>query len=394
MPPEPRAIGVVLTFPAAPNGQYLATQWHLTSQEYALVLAAAEVAAVPAVFIGPVSDRLGPRRFVVASLACIGAATMVAALLPKLLWILVLSRFLFGLALAVFDVTAQNALLEITLESHRERVTGTLESSWSLSVLSVVPLLSLVLSRLGSGWALASLAAATALAGASLGLAYRHIPVRHPVSNDGARRGLRSGFVWSTGALAFNVSALLFSLAHNLILSEFGTVYRARARGDSRACAAFLIAGQYNLTIEEAGETQLVLGAAEFCGAVLVGAVGSSDAAFFLSSLAFVMGILVYALLGSLSVPGALFGLFFVYVPGEFGIILRLARASCFAEQADANSMLAVAGLFIFTGAPFQLGCRCARALNSRAVRKDARWGPCWPCRCSTRATTRRACSL
>jgi len=186
------------------------------------VLAAAEVAAVPAVLIGPVSDRLGPRRFVVASLMGVGAATLATAMLPKLLWILVVSRFLFGVALAVFDVTAQNALLEITLESRREKVTSALESSWSLSVLSVVPLLSLVFSRFGSGCALASLAVATALAGVLLGCAFRYVPARPRVPSDGAQRGLRSGFVWSTGALAFNVSALLFALAHNLILSEFG----------------------------------------------------------------------------------------------------------------------------------------------------------------------------
>ena len=112
-----------------------------------------------------------------------------------------------------------------------------------------------------------------------------------------------------------------------------------------------LIVSQYNLSVEEAGETQLVLGVAELCGAVLVGALGSSNSVFLLSSFAFVMGILIYGLRGGVSVLGALAGLFCVYVPGEFGIILRLARASCFAEPADANSMLAVAGLFIFMGA-------------------------------------------
>jgi len=241
-------------------------------------------------------------------------------------------RFAFGFCLSIFDVMAQNCLLEISPEPYRELVTGILESSWSLSVLTVVPLLGFIVSI---SWrqAFYLLAILTFLLCIFVFFVLKRIPARPQISLE-SQEGLKCGFRWYSGALAFNLSGFFFALAHNTVLSEF----------------SILIAEYYNLSVEDAGFTQFVLGIAELIGAMLVMVTGHLPDIFLLSSLGFCVGILLYGMLGGMYLEGALFGLFCVYVPGENGIILRLSRASTYVAPADANSMLAVHSQFLFLG--------------------------------------------
>jgi predicted MFS family arabinose efflux permease len=316
-----------------PLQAYLCSSWGISLEDMSWVLFVSEFAALPSVVFGPLSDLWGPRTFVVPSLLVMAISTA-CLLAPPMLASILVARAAFGCGLAVWNVTAQNALMDMCPPHCREAVVGILETSWAVSVLTLVPLFSMVLSAVSWQAAFGALTLLQFICVSVVFAALRGLPrASQPLASVVAQAGLRCAFVFHSGAAMYNASGFLFALAHNTVLSEF----------------SILLKTQYHLGEADAGYTGLVIGAAELLGAVLCTWLGHVPHMLQLSSFAFVLGLVLYGL-GSLSLATLLVALFGVYVPGELHIILRIAKASCFAAPPDATSMLAMHIQFLFVG--------------------------------------------
>ena len=101
-----------------------------------------------AVFIGPVTDRLGYRLMMMVGMALLAAGLLVCGLFPVYA-IVVIALFLAALGKAVFDPAVQAYISEKVPYRRRGLAIGFLEYSWAASALLGIPALALVIDRFG-----------------------------------------------------------------------------------------------------------------------------------------------------------------------------------------------------------------------------------------------------
>jgi predicted MFS family arabinose efflux permease len=106
------------------------------------------VAGLTAPFLGPLADRYGRRRVI---LAAVGLFILAGLLLAGLgtLWAVALAFVLYGLAKILFDPAVQAYLGDTVPYQERGRAIGIVELSWSSSWLLGVPLSGFLIERWG-----------------------------------------------------------------------------------------------------------------------------------------------------------------------------------------------------------------------------------------------------
>jgi predicted MFS family arabinose efflux permease len=158
-----------------------------------------------------------------------------------------------------------------------------------------------------------------------------------PFPKPPVRIGYRSGLVFSTGALAYNVSGLFLNIAANLVPTEFG----------------FLLSEHFLLTEAEASSASLAIPIGELvgvlCTALLVLPSDSYRSIHLADTGALVMAV-PFAVWGDSSLEAALSLLFFMFVCTEYTTVMRFARAFQFANKGDEVAMLGVNVQFQFVG--------------------------------------------
>jgi MFS family permease len=113
-----------------------------------ILLGITECAALPAGFFGFLGDQIGNSRLALLSFSSLILASSMM-LLPALFSTLLLARFGIGFALNVSFVAVQNYVTSQFSLEMRDKVTGALELSYSISALTIVPLLGLVYEAFG-----------------------------------------------------------------------------------------------------------------------------------------------------------------------------------------------------------------------------------------------------
>lgn len=112
------------------------------------LIAVNQVTSLLGVLVGPVSDRLGYRKMMVAGMAMLGIGMLAAALFPIYAVVLV-ALFLAGLGKSIFDPAVQAWAGSRVPYHRRALVVGILEISWSASTLVGIPLVALLMDRFG-----------------------------------------------------------------------------------------------------------------------------------------------------------------------------------------------------------------------------------------------------
>ena len=291
---------------------------------------------------GPLGDRWGYRLMMLAGLAVLGAGTLVAGFIP-LYGSMALALVMVGLGKCLFDPALQAYVGERVPYERRGTAIGLIELAWAGSTLIGIPLVGLLIDRLG--WQ----SPFVVLGGlALLGL----LGIRLVIPSDGQQRraldrGTRLRHSWrlmahqraALGALGFS---FLVAAANDNVFVIYGAWLESNFGLSAVALgAATTVIGLAELTGE--GLTAIVSDRLGLCRAALGGMI--------LSALSY----LLLPLLGH-TLPLALLGLFLTFLTFEFAIvtsfslfteILPAARATMMSSNLAAASAGRMAGALL-----------------------------------------------
>ncbi|MBE7553000.1 MAG: MFS transporter [Anaerolineales bacterium] len=274
---------------------------------------------------GPLSDRWGYRVMMLLSLGMFALGMLAGGLLPFYL-VIMAALFLAGLSKSIFDPALQAYLGKIVPYERRGLVIGLVEFGWSGSSLIGIPLIALLIERMGWQSPFLILGGLTLLAAVALGIL---IPAegRQPITSTTT---LNFRAVWrevrgnraALGVLGF---AFLIGLANDNLFVVYGA----------------WLEGSFALSIVALGAASSVIGIAEMIGEGLTASVAdrlglkrSIIAGLALSSLSY----LLLPLFGH-TLPLALAGLFVVFLSFEFAIVTTISLATEVLPAARATMM-------------------------------------------------------
>ena len=288
-----------------------------------LVTARAAGGLVSPVF-GPLSDRYGRKRLMLAGVALLITGAAVCALLP--FYAAFMAAFvLFGVAKAVYDPTMQAAISDRAPYAQRGWAIGISELSWSAAWLVGVPSAGWLIARVGWQAPFAFLA----LVGVAGWLLIAWVlPHDVPAAGHANRTSLQLGQVVRNRNLmaALGVTALII-LANEVTFIVYGAWMESR----------------FGMSVESLGVASIVIGLAEATGEF-----GSTALADRLGKRrAVLMGLVVlgisYAVLPWLGqrLEWALGGLALLFVSFEFTLVSSLPLVSELAPEARATAMSA-----------------------------------------------------
>lgn len=274
---------------------------------------------------GPLSDRWGYRAMMLASLGMLAVGMLAGGFLP-FYGIILLALLLAGLGKSIFDPALQGYLGKIVPYERRGLVIGIVEFGWSGSSLLGIPLIGLLIERVGWQSPFFILGGLTLLATIGLG---RLIPPegRQAVT---VTTTLSIRQVWqevrrnrpAAGLLAFS---FLIGLANDNLYVIYGA----------------WLEQAFSLSIVTLGAVSSVIGVAELIGEGLTASI--ADRLGLKRSIIFglVLSAFSYLLLPLLgqTLPLALAGLFVVFLSFEFAIVTTISLATEVLPQARATLM-------------------------------------------------------
>ena len=326
------------------------------------LIAVNQVTGVLSPVFGPLGDRWGYRVMMLAGLAMLTGGMLVGGLLPAY-GVVLLGLFLAGLGKSVFDPALHAYVGERVPYQRRGRAIGMLEFSWAGSALLGIPLIGLLIERLGwrapffvlGGLGLLSIVALRALIPSD-----RH-QQRGAENLPGFREAWRqlSKERAALGALGFG---LLISAANDNLFVVYGV----------------WLESSFGLTIAVLGAATTVIGLAELLGEGLTASIADRlglKRAIAAGSILSALSYILLPLVGR-TLPLALIGLFITFLTFEFTIvtaislfteILPAARATMMSSSVAAISIGRVMGALV--GGPVWLaGGMLATGLVSAAV--------------------------
>ena len=273
---------------------------------------------------GPLSDRYGRKRLMLAGVALLIAGAAACAILP--FYAAFLAAFvLFGVAKAVYDPTMQAAISDRVPYAQRGRAIGIAELSWSAAWLVGVPSAGWLIARVGWQTPFAFVAM---LGVAGLLLIGWVLPHDVPAAGHAKDTSLQLGQVVRNRNLmaALGVTSLLI-LANEVTFIVYGAWMESR----------------FGLSVMSLGVASIVIGLAEAAGEF-----GSTALADQLGKRrAVLVGLVVlgisYAVLPRLGqrLEWALGGLALLFVAFEFTLVSSLPLVSELAPEARATAMSA-----------------------------------------------------
>ena len=288
---------------------------------------------------GPISDRLGYRLMMLVGMSMLVIGMFAAGLLPMYATVLV-ALFLAGLAKNIFDAALQAYVGEQVPFAKRGMVIGLLELAWAGSTLIGIPVMGVVIDRLG--WHAPFLV----LGGTGV-LGLIGIAIVIPADTPSADRKKQPGFwdLWrilagsrpALGALGF---AFFFSMANDALFVVYGAWLETA----------------FGLSILAIGASTSVIGAAELTGEIITVSLADRfglKRLILLGACLTALGNALLPLFGA-SLALALCGLFLVYICFEFTFVSCLSLSTELVPGARATMMsglFATAGIGRFIGA-------------------------------------------
>jgi DHA1 family inner membrane transport protein len=311
---------------------------------------------------GLLGDRWGYRIMMLAGLSMLTVGMLVGGLLP-VYGMVVIALFLAGLGKSSFDPTIQAYVGEHVPYQRRGMAIGVIEFSWAGSSLVGIPLVGLLIDRLGwqSPFLLLGILGFLSL-----------VSVRFLIPNDGHRHLSVSGLVgvreaWQRlsqeraawGAIAFG---FLISAANDNLFVVYGA----------------WLEGAFGLSVLALGTTATVIGLAELLGEGLTASIADRLGLKRVILVGLSLSMLSYLLLplAGYTLPLTLISLFLIFLTFEFTLVTSLSlfteilpgsRALMMSSSIAAISIGRVVGALI--GGPVWLtGGLLATSLVSAAV--------------------------
>lgn len=327
------------------------------------LIAVNQITGLLALLAGPLADQWGYRLMLLGGLGLLASGMFAAGLLP-FYGVVLAALFLAGLGKSVFDPALQAYVGRRVPYHRRGLVIGIVEMSWAASSLIGIPLMGLLIDRVG--WrspflALAGLALAAMIVLARLIPA---APTQPPLKSS----------PWSGMKTAWK------QLKNNRVaLGGLGFSFCVAAANDNLFVVyGAWLEGRFALSVLALGVATTVIGLAELCGESLTA--GLSDRLGLKPSLfaGLILSGLSYILLPGLAqtLPLALLGLFILFVGVEYTIVTSVSLFTEVMPEARATMMsgwLAAASLGRVTGAlmgglVWQLGGISAISLTSTLI--------------------------
>ncbi len=290
---------------------------------------------------GPLGDRWGYRAMMLTGLGLLAGGMFAVGFLP-LYAALVVGVFLGGLAKCLFDPALQAYMGERVPYSRRGLVVGLIETSWAGSALVGIPLVAVLLERLGWQAPFVALGGLALTAAVALGWI---IPAedRRPAAAGATGPGLMQA--WRVlGQSRAVVGVLLFGFFVSLANDTVFSVYGAWLEND------------FGLGLVAVGSATTVIGVAELLGETLTATLADRLGLRRATLIGVVLSSASYALLPVLgqSLPLALAALFITFVTFEFTIVTTVSLLTEVLPGARATMMsalLATSGLGRVVGA-------------------------------------------
>jgi len=277
---------------------------------------------------GPLSDRWGYRTMMLASLGMLAVGMLAAGFLP-FYGVVMLALFLAGLSKSIFDPAIQAYLGKIVPYHRRGLVIGLVELGWSGSSLVGIPLIGLLIERVGWQSPFLVLGILSVFSAVALGMlmpAERRQPTAQPVVSTNFRQ-LWQELRRERAALGLLAFSLLIGLANDNLFVVYGA----------------WLEEAFALSIVALGVASSVIGAAELVGEGLTAAIadrlGLKRSVIFglvLSTLSYLM----LPLLGH-TLPLALLSLFVIFVSFEFAVVTSISLSTEVLPSARATMMAA-----------------------------------------------------
>lgn len=259
--------------------------------------------------LGPLAERYGRKRVLLAALALIAGAGAVGVAAPQYGPFL-LVMLLFGVAKAMYDPAMQAYVGDAVAYTRRARAIGVTELAWSLALVIGAPLAGYLLDTSGLRAVYAVIVAASL---GALALLWATLPADRPRAETHANhlreawRAMRGGRAAQAGVL-FTV---LFIVANETLLINYG-VWMERT---------------FNLSLTSLGAASVTIALAEIAGEALVTAVADR-----LGKRRLVLGCALLACASyvvlprlSFSLGASLAGLFVLFVGVETAIVASIA---------------------------------------------------------------------
>ncbi|MFC1811468.1 MFS transporter [Thermodesulfobacteriota bacterium] len=297
------------------------------------IIAVNQATAVIGIFFGPLADRLGYRLMMFVGLGMLVVGMFSAGCLP-FYGVILTALFLAGLGKSLFDPALQAYIGERVPFERRGLVIGVLEFSWAGSTLLGIPLIALLIDRLG--WR----SPFFALGGVGLlGIVALKMVQSKDITKPAARRtGLGLSSAWgqllkkrsALGAIGF---AFFVSMANDNLFVIYGA----------------WLENAFDLSIVAIGVGTSVIGIAELSGEGLTAAMSDRLGLKRSVILGLVLCMMSYGMLPLLgkALPTALGGLFLIFLTYEFAIVTALSLCTELLPDYRAtmmSSFLAAAG--------------------------------------------------
>ena len=312
------------------------------------LIAINQITAFPGIFFGPLADRFGYRMMMLGGMGLLVAGMFAAGLMP-FYGIVLVALFLAGLGKSVFDPALQAYVGERVPYSRRGQVIGILEVCWAGSTLVGIPLVALLIDRLG--WR----SPFFALGGLGLlGLLFLQGLLKKGKIRPGSGAKHPGGLVDAWREI---LGAWKQLIRNRAALGALGFIFFVSAGNDN----LFVVYGawleqSFDLSIIALGAGTSVIGAAELTGEILTAVL--SDRLGLVRSVAvgLALNVLCCALLPFFGITlfGALGSLFFIFLTLEFTIVSALSLCTEVVPGARATMMsafLAAGGLGRVVGA-------------------------------------------
>ena len=289
------------------------------------LLAANQVTGVLSPAFGPLGDRWGYRRMMLAGLAMLAAGMLAGGFLP-VYSVVLLALFLAGLGKSIFDPALHAYVGQRVPYQRRGLAIGLVEFAWAGSSLVGIPLAGLLIDRLGwrsPFFALGSLGLLSAAVLAALIPGDRRQPqdVEGTTSLRQAWRRLSRERA-ALGALGFG---FLISAANDNLFVVYGA----------------WLEESFGLSIVALGMATLVIGAAELLGEGLTASIADRLGLKRAIMASLALSALSYVLLPWVgrTLPLALAGLFFLFLTVEFSIVTGFSLFTEILPDARATMM-------------------------------------------------------
>ncbi len=303
------------------------------------LIATNEVPSVFGIFFGPVIDRVGSRKIMFTGLVLLLVGMLAAGVFP-IYWVVWMAFLLAGFGKSLFDPAVQAYASKKVPYSRRGLVIGLLEFSWAGSTLLGIPVVGLLIARIGWRAPFFVLGCLGIVGLLTLAVLF---PSDRPIAVERHAKKASSHW-WMVFKDRAGLGALLFGFFISLANDSLFVVYGA------------WLEKAFNLSVTALGLGTTVIGAAELAGegltALLSDKVGLKRSVLY----GLVVSTACYGVFPFLGkdLTLSLFGLFIVFISFEFTIVTAFSLCTELLPHSRGTMMatfLAAAGAGRVTGA-------------------------------------------